>query len=180
MSVVGPTTSEVYSVGKAEKITIEKSIDEVRKGNGYFASCTVVLTAGDISYIYMKPLKTTVVYHMSFRASSDSATEMWVYEGTGSQSNTGSNASATILTPFNLNRNNPTGSVLFISGIITGATGGTGSKIYTGFCPSYVIMKYGSSESRQNEIIINSASPYIIGISGSGGRVGFESYWYEQ
>ena len=169
--------SDVYSVGKAEKINIEKSIDEIRKGNGYYVSNTIDTGAGIITYVMLKPLKSTVAYHITFKVAAETATQMWIYEGTGA-TNTGAHQALT-LTPWSMNRNSATGSILILQGIMTGASG-TGSRIYSGYCPSWADIRFGSSDSRQNELILNSNYIYLVGISGSAGRIGFETYWYEQ
>jgi hypothetical protein len=175
--------SDVYSTGKAEKIGIEKSLDEIRKGNGYYISSLINTGANIMVYTLIRGQKSTTKYHLSFKIiNGDIANPVTVFliEGTGSVL-TGSHA-ATILIPLNLNRTAPTGSILFQRGIVTGSTNaGTGSLIYISSCPAFGILKFGSSESRQNEMLIDATQTYLLAYSGASyANVAFEAFWYEE
>ena len=176
MAIITPA-SEVYSTGKAEKIIIEKSIDEIRKGNGYFATGMIVTATDITTNVFILPQKTTTAYHITFKFSTYPYAEVTLYEGTGSAT-TGS--VGTHLTSFNMNRVGTTGSLWVVQGITTGASG-TGSLIFYGLVPEWATVYFGSSQARQNEIILDTSQSYILTFSGSGaGRVGYEIYWYEQ
>ena len=173
--------SNVYSTGKAEKISIEKSIDEIRKGNGFYCTGLLTSSANSFGYVYFRPINTSKIYHASFKFSAYPQAELYILEGTGS-TNTGS---GTAKSTFNINRTtSQTGSLIIVQSIATGAAGGaTGSLIYSGYLPDWTTTTWGGTESRINELTLRTtpASGYFICFSGSAaGRLSYEIYWYEE
>jgi len=173
-------THKTYSTGLAEKITIDKSIDEIRKGEAFVVS-SALSSSSKWLWNYFRPMNSSRVYHVSFKFMTYPGCHIRLLEGTGS-TNTGS---GTALSVVNLNRGSTkTGSMIFYTAMDTGAAGGaTGSLIFNTYMPDWAITSWGGSDTRTNELILNPIGTgkqgYWIGLGSGSSIVGFEMYWYE-